>query len=75
MTKAQAEASAALAKARADSEAIRLRGEAEADAIKARATALGNNPNLVELIKAEKWDGKLPSSMVPNAAVPFVSVK
>lgn len=30
---------------------------------------------LIDLVSAERWDGKLPSTMVPNAAVPFVSVK
>nr|WP_134331735.1 prohibitin family protein [Pseudomonas sp. HS-2] len=59
VTQAKAEAEAKLEQARADAEATRLRGDAEADAIKARAAALASNQNLVELTKAEKWNGQL----------------
>lgn len=72
MTQAQAEADSKLAEAKADAEATRLRGEAEADAIKARAQALASNQNLVELTKAERWDGTLPTTMLPNSALPFI---
>ncbi len=54
---------------------IKLTGEAEAAAIEARAKALGTNPNLVTLVQAERWNGVLPTTMVPSSAVPFVSVK
>lgn len=72
VTQAQAEADSKLAEAKADAEATRLRGEAEADAIKARAQALASNQNLVELTKAERWDGALPTTMLPNSALPFI---
>jgi hypothetical protein len=49
-------------------------GEATAEAIKARAAALANNPLLVELTKAEKWDGQLPTSMIPGSTVPFLEL-
>lgn len=75
MTQAQAQASAALAQAEADAEAIRLRGEAEAKAIRARGEALRDNPNLVMLVQAEKWNGVLPTTMVPGGAVPFLKVE
>jgi hypothetical protein len=39
------------------------------------AKALGTNPNLVTLVQAERWNGVLPTTMVPGSAVPFVSVK
>lgn len=74
-TQAQAQADAVVARAKANAEAIRLRGEAEAAAIRARAEALARNENLVELVKAEKWDGKLPTTMLPNSATPLISVK
>ena len=54
---------------------IKITGEAEAAAIEARAKALGTNPNLVTLVQAEKWNGVLPTTMVPGSAVRFVSVK
>ncbi len=72
---AKAAADAKVAQAQADAQATRLRGEAEADAIKARGDALRNNPDLVALTAAEKWNGTLPTTMVPGAAVPFVAVK
>src|SRR5690606_17695828 len=72
VTRAQAEADSQLARAKAEAEAIRIRGEAEASAIKSRADALAKNQNLVELIKAERWDGKLPTTVLPNGTLPFM---
>lgn len=74
-TKAQAEADARLAQATAEAKAIELRGQAEASAIQAKGAALRDNPALVNLIQAEKWDGKLPATMVPGSTVPFIGVK
>ncbi|HLX13811.1 MAG TPA: hypothetical protein VKS24_01225 [Bradyrhizobium sp.] len=54
---------------------IRVTSEAEAAAIEAGAKALGTNPNLVTLVQAERWNGVLPTTMVPGSGVPFVSVK
>lgn len=71
---AQAAADAKLATATADAEAIRLRGEAEAAAIRARSEALKESPNLVALTLAERWDGILPTTMVPGDSVPFIDV-
>lgn len=75
VTQAQAAADSKVLQAESDAKAIRLRGDAEADAIKARADALASNLNLVELTKAEKWDGKLPTTMLPNGAIPFLNTK
>ena len=72
---AEATAKARVAQAKAEAEAITLKGNAEAEAINARGEALRENPSLIDLVSAERWDGKLPTTMVPNAAVPFVSVK
>jgi regulator of protease activity HflC (stomatin/prohibitin superfamily) len=66
-------ADATLMQAKAEAEAIRLRGEAEALSIKAQAEALRQNANLVELRKAEKWNGELPKSMLSNV-MPFLNV-
>jgi regulator of protease activity HflC (stomatin/prohibitin superfamily) len=71
---AQAEADAQLARAKAEAEATRLRGDAEADAIKARGAALRDNPTLIQLTQAERWNGVLPTTMVPSSAVPFINV-
>lgn len=75
VTKAQAEADSQLARAKAEAEGIRIKGDAEAAAIKSRAEALAKNQDLIELTKAEKWDGKLPSTMIPNSALPFLDLK
>lgn len=71
---AQAQADAVRLAAQAESEAIRLRGEAEAEAIKARGDALKDNPGLVALTQAEKWDGQLPRTMLPGGAVPMLNL-
>lgn len=71
---AEAAAAAHVAKAQAEATAIRLRGEAEADAITARGKALAANPELVSLVQAERWNGVLPTTMIPNSVVPFLDV-
>lgn len=71
---AQAVADSTLARRKADAEGIRIQGEAEAAAIKARAEALGQNPNLIALTQAEKWDGRLPTTMLPGGSVPFLDI-
>jgi regulator of protease activity HflC (stomatin/prohibitin superfamily) len=71
---ADAAAKARVAQATAEAEAIRVKGDAEAGAIKAKAEALANNPNLVALTATEKWNGTLPTTMVPGSSVPFVNV-
>ena len=75
VTKAIAEADSILARAKANAEATRLRGEAEALAIRARGEALRDNPALIGLVQAEKWNGVLPSTMVPGAAIPMLNVQ
>jgi regulator of protease activity HflC (stomatin/prohibitin superfamily) len=72
VTQAQAEADSQLARAKAEAESIRIKGIAEATAIKSRAEALAQNQNLVELTKAERWDGKLPTTMLPMGTLPFI---
>jgi regulator of protease activity HflC (stomatin/prohibitin superfamily) len=74
VTQARAQADAVRQSAEAQAAAIKLRGEAEAQAIRARGAALGDNPSLVLLTQAERWDGKLPATMVPGAATPMLSI-
>ena len=75
VTQAQAQADAQVAQAKASAEATRLQGDAEADAIRAKGGALRDNPQLVDLIQAEKWNGTLPTHMVPDATVPFLNIQ
>jgi len=71
-----ADASAYEVKAAADAKAhqIEVQGKAEAGAIQARGDALRNNPSLPTLVAAEKWNGVLPSTMVPGNTVPFLNI-
>lgn len=57
--------------------AIQRIGMAEATAIKARGDALNSNPHVVQLFYAEaakKWNGTLPSRMIPGAALPILNL-
>lgn len=74
VTLAQAQADSTLAKAKAEAESRVLVGDAEAKAIKARGDALAANPSLVLLTQAEKWNGVLPTTMLPGGAVPMLSM-
>ena len=63
-------------KAAADAKAhqIDVQGKAEAGAIQARGDALRNNPALPTLVASEKWNGVLPTTMVPGNALPFLNL-
>lgn len=76
-TVAQAEGAkqSAILEAQGWAESRKLQGEAEATAIAAKGKALADNPALVQLISAERWNGILPATMVPGGAVPFVNVR
>lgn len=64
-----------IVQAHAEEERLVSIGRGQAEAINARGKALRDNPELVALTAAEKWDGKLPTTMVPGSSVPFVNVK
>ena len=72
--KADAEAYSTRERSKADAEAITVKGLAEAEAIQARGTALRDSPGLVLLTQAERWDGRLPATMLPGNAVPMLSL-
>lgn len=74
VTQQQAEADSKFAILKAEADGIKAKGEAEASAITAKGEALKNNPNLIELIKAEQWKGVLPTHVLPNGTVPFLDV-
>lgn len=74
VTQATATAEATRLQASADAEAILVRGQAEAEATRLRADAVSANPNLVNLVAAERWDGALPTHMIPGGTLPFIDV-
>lgn len=70
-------------KARNDLERIKLeaeqrvaQAEAEAKAIQIQAAAITQQggADYVNLKAVEKWDGKLPTQMIPNASLPFLNL-
>lgn len=74
ITQANAKATAIFAEAKANADAIKITGDATASAIKARGDALNTNPNIIAFTAADKWNGILPTTMVPGSAVPFINV-
>jgi regulator of protease activity HflC (stomatin/prohibitin superfamily) len=56
-----AEANKRVAEARGDSASKVINALADAEVIKVKTATLNNSPQYIELIKAEKWDGKLPT--------------
>ena len=72
---ADAKAKGILKVAEAEAQAILLKGTAEAKAIEAKAKALNNNPLVVKLTEAQTWDGKLPSTMLGNGAMPIMDMR
>lgn len=71
----QAEAAAAEKELAADATAyeIEAASKARADAIEREARALKNNPQLIQLRIAEKWDGKLPK-FSGSETVPLINL-
>ena len=49
-------------------------GEAEAIKIQAQAITQQGGEDYVNLKAVDKWDGKLPTQMIPNATLPFINL-
>jgi len=69
------EAESTRLKAEAAAKAKLVQGEAEAKALQAKADVLAKNPQLVELVKAEAWNGQLPTTMLSGNAGTLVNLK
>jgi regulator of protease activity HflC (stomatin/prohibitin superfamily) len=66
-----AEANKLVATAKGDSAAKVINALADAEVIKVKQSALSSSPQYIELIKAEKWDGKLPVYMTGTGSSLF----
>lgn len=66
LVQVQAEADQTVAKAKADAEAIQI----QAQAINSQGGA-----DYVQLQAVQKWDGHLPTQMIPGSTVPFINLK
>jgi len=58
----------------ADQIVVKATAEARAIQIKAQAITQTGGKDYVNLRAVEKWDGKLPVTMIPNGALPFLDV-
>lgn len=72
LTQIEIEAQQAKAKAIGEADANIARAEGEAQAIKTINDALANNPNYMEWLNTQKWNGQLPQ--VTGGAIPFVNI-
>lgn len=63
-----------ITEAKAEADALLVQGQAKAKAMEVQANALAKNGALVELTKAERWDGKLPQNMYAGAPMPFLNL-
>ncbi|WP_448565744.1 SPFH domain-containing protein [Thalassotalea ganghwensis] len=62
--RADGSAYAIMTEAKAEAEAIRLKGLAEAEAMQKKAESLKASKLLVDYVKAQQWDGKLPTTVM-----------
>lgn len=70
---ARGQAESKLTVAKAEAEATRIKGLAMAEAMRAQAASLTASPELVEMKKAEQWNGQLPAQML-GGTVPFMQI-
>jgi regulator of protease activity HflC (stomatin/prohibitin superfamily) len=70
----RAEAQMEIERARGVAESVRIQALAEAESINIRGEALRKNPEMLQLESIQKWDGKLPQTMIPNSTTPFVNL-
>ncbi len=66
-----AEANKRVAEARGDSASKVINALADAEVIKVKTNSLSASPQYIDLIKAEKWDGKLPTYMTASGGTLF----
>lgn len=72
VAQAKAEADKRVAQAKGEADSILLTAQAQAEANKILASSI--TPELIQNKAIEKWDGKLPTTMVPGQTTPFVNV-
>ena len=61
-------------KIREEADQRMISAKAEAESMKIRSQALSQNKSLVEYEAVQKWDGKLPETMLGNSSVPFLNL-
>jgi regulator of protease activity HflC (stomatin/prohibitin superfamily) len=72
---ADADRQAAILSAQGKAEAIRLEGDSRAKVLQLYAELLRGNPAVVELVKADRWNGALPATLFEGSGgVPLISL-
>lgn len=78
---AEAQAAIEVAQAKGQAEAKLTNARAEAESLRIQNEALKQSQDILELrrievskLAAEKWDGKLPTTMLPGGSVPFITL-
>ena len=72
---ADADRQAAILAAQGHAEAIRLEGESRAKVLQLYAEQLRGNPAVVDLVRADRWNGILPSTLLEGAGgVPLINL-
>ena len=66
---ADADRQAAILNAQGSAEAIRLEGESRANVLRLNAEVLRSNASVVELVKADRWNGILPQTLLDGTGV------
>jgi regulator of protease activity HflC (stomatin/prohibitin superfamily) len=73
VAKAEADKQAKILAAEAEAKAIELEGLAKANALQLQAEAIKNNPEMIELTKAQNWNGALPQTIL-GSVTPLLNV-
>jgi regulator of protease activity HflC (stomatin/prohibitin superfamily) len=72
---AEADRQAAILAAQGKAEAIRLEGDSRANVLRLYADLLHGNPSVVDLVKADRWNGTLPQTLLEGSgAVPLIGL-
>jgi regulator of protease activity HflC (stomatin/prohibitin superfamily) len=72
---ADADRQSAILSAQGHAEAIRLEGDSRARVLQLYAELLRGNPAVVELVKADRWNGALPATLLEGAGgVPLITL-
>ena len=72
---ADADRQSAILSAQGRAEAIRLEGDSRAKVLQLYAELLRGNPAVVELVKADRWNGALPATLLEGAGgVPLITL-
>jgi regulator of protease activity HflC (stomatin/prohibitin superfamily) len=72
---ADADRQAAILNAQGRAEAIRLEGESRANVLRLNAEILHGNPLVVDLAKADRWNGALPQTLLDGTgATPLIGL-